>query len=162
MSKTPINYAKALIIEFEGFKNKTYKCPAGVDTIGYGFTAAYPQVKPYLEKGVITKKEAEELLEHICRIIACDVVDYDAHNGATYNFKANELGALISFVFNLGITSYNKSTLKKLVTEKEKNYTNIYLEFLQWNKSGGKELKGLTKRREAEAKVFCQDEIDFE
>jgi lysozyme len=53
----------------------------------------------------------------------------------------------------LGAGSLKKSTLLKKVNA-DPNDPSIKLEFLKWNKSGGKVLNGLTLRRNAESELY--------
>ena len=52
-----------LLEEFEAFEASPYLCPAGIPTIGYGFTY-YPDTKKKvtLQDPPITKERAEEIL----------------------------------------------------------------------------------------------------
>lgn len=131
-----------LIKKFEGCKLKAYKCPAGIWTIGYGSTG------PHVEEGkVITQQVADNLLFE-------DVERFERQiDSLKLPLKQNQFDALVSFSFNLGFGSLLKSTLLKKI--KAGDFKQAKLEFLKWNKAGGKELAGLTKRREAESKLFA-------
>ncbi|CAG8700396.1 27419_t:CDS:2, partial [Racocetra persica] len=64
--------------------------------------------------------------------------------------------ALDSFAYNLGCPYYkNTSLLKKLNSGNIKGAAN---EFRLYNKSNGKVMNGLVKRREAERALFCKSE----
>jgi lysozyme len=63
-----------------------------------------------------------------------------------------QFDALVSFTFNVGSGALNKSTLLKHVNNGD--FADAAREFKKWNKAGGKELKGLTRRRNSEAIVF--------
>jgi lysozyme len=65
----------------------------------------------------------------------------------------NQLGALTSFAFNVGVGALNKSTLLKKVNANPNDPT-IRNEFMRWTRAGGKVLKGLVTRREAEANLY--------
>lgn len=65
---------------------------------------------------------------------------------------ANQLGALVSFTYNLGAQSLKESTLRRLLNEGD--YVGAAGQFARWNKAAGKVLKGLVKRRAAEAALF--------
>jgi lysozyme len=73
------------------------------------------------------------------------------------NLNQNQFDSLLSFVYNLGIGAFAKSTLKKKILLNP-NDPAIKDEFMKWNKAtvGGKliELKGLTRRRTAEAELY--------
>jgi lysozyme len=63
----------------------------------------------------------------------------------------------LSFIYNVGIGAFTKSTLRKKIVVNPNDPT-IKDEFMKWNKAtvGGKltELKGLTRRRTAEAEMY--------
>ena len=133
-----------LIKDSEGCKLKAYKCPAGIWTIGYGHTG--PDV--YAGK-VITQQEAEVILENDLKKFV-DGVD----QLVTVQLTKNQLGALVSFAFNVGLGALKNSTLLKILNQGR--YADAAEQFLRWNKAGGKELPGLTKRREAERSLFLK------
>ena len=131
-----------LIKKFEGCRLKAYRCSAGVPTIGYGNT--------YYEDGskvkigdVITQERAESLLKELVKKY------YHQHT----NITQNQFNAITSFCYNVGNGNYNKSTLKKKLLANPNDPT-IRNEFMKWNKAGGKELLGLTRRRKAEADLY--------
>jgi lysozyme len=59
----------------------------------------------------------------------------------------------VSFCYNLGPANLKSSTLLKKANVNPNDPT-IAQEFLKWNKAGGKALKGLTKRRQAESDLY--------
>lgn len=134
-----------LIKSFEGLELEAYLCPADIWTIGYGHTG---NVK---EGDSITKAEADELLDK-------DLQTF--RNGVKRLVKVplneNQFGALVSFAYNLGLGSLQNSTLLKLLNAGD--YDGAADQFLRWNKSKGKVLTGLVRRREAERAVFLTPE----
>jgi lysozyme len=64
-----------------------------------------------------------------------------------------QFDALVSFAYNLGPANLKSSTLLKKVNT-DPNDPTIEVEFLKWTKAGGKTLKGLVRRREAEVKLY--------
>lgn len=132
---------KELIKQFEGCKLKAYKCPAGIWTIGYGHTYGVTEGK------TITQKEADVLLD-------IDYANYEqqVENLLKVDTTDNQLGALTSFAYNLGVFALKKSTLLKLVNEGK--FKEAAEEFGKWTKAAGKVLPGLVARREAERKLF--------
>ena len=143
-----MNPAIPLIKEFEGCKLKAYKCPAGVWTIGYGHTDG---VK---EGDEITQQEAD-------RLLADDVHSFSAgvQRLVTSDINRNQLGALTSFAFNVGLGNLRHSTLLRLVNKGD--FVGAANQFPRWNKAGGKVLAGLTRRREAERKLFLKEENEL-
>lgn len=137
-----------LIKKFEGYSDRPYKCPAGIPTIGYGNTYYPNGVKVKLTDKKITREYANEILEHIADEFATDVLKL-----VKSKITVNQLNALTSFAYNVGIFNLQKSTLLKLVNINP-NDGNIAKQFLRWNKAAGKELKGLTNRRIAESALY--------
>ncbi len=63
-----------------------------------------------------------------------------------------QYGALGSLVYNIGMGNFIKSTL--LVKLRMGKFQEAADQFLRWNKSGGKVLKGLVRRRKCERDIF--------
>ena len=134
----------ALIKKYEGCKLKAYTCPAGVLTIGYGHTG-----KDITPGTRITETRAHELL---MKDIA--TAEKGALSNVTDPINDNELSAMVSFTFNLGVASLARSTLLRLFNEG--NHEGAAEQFLRWVMAGGKELDGLRKRRAAERALFLK------
>ena len=137
-----------LIKRFEGYSDRPYKCPAGISTIGYGNTYYPNGVKVKITDKQITREYANEILAHTADEFADDVLKL-----VKTNITVNQLNALTSFAYNVGVANLQKSTLLKLVNINP-NDAMIAKEFLKWNKAAGKELKGLTNRRIAESALY--------
>ena len=137
-------YEKAvnLICEFEGFRSKAYKCPAGIWTVGYGKTG-----KDVTSSTTITEPEAREFVRKQAVEIANQITSL-----VKVPLNNNQICALISFVYNLGIGNFKSSTLLKKLNQQD--YVEVGNQFLRWDKCNGKPLAGLTKRRQAEKKLF--------
>jgi lysozyme len=130
-----------LVKFFEGFEAYAYLCPANVWTIGYGRTR---NVK---EGDMVTEVQAErDLLEEL------DEFAEQVLNTVTVSLEENELDALTSWTYNLGVGNLRSSTLLKKLNSGDKN--SVPDEMKRWNKAAGKVLAGLTRRREAEAKLW--------
>lgn len=152
----------ALIREFEVFLSKAYKCPAGVWTIGYGSTH-YEDGQAVKSGDVISQAYAEKLLQHDVAVIERQLIR--ALNADEIIVSQGQFDALVDFAYNLGASKLVNSTLWKKL--KAKDYESAANEFLIWNKIKVKnivngqvvgfklvEVKGLTKRRQAEQKLF--------
>lgn len=137
-----------LIKRFEGYSDRPYKCPAGISTIGYGNTYYPNGTKVKITDKQITREYANEILAHTADEFAADVLKL-----VKTNITVNQLNALTSFAYNVGVANLQKSTLLKLVNVNP-NDAMIAKEFLKWNKAAGKELKGLTNRRIAESALY--------
>jgi len=66
----------------------------------------------------------------------------------------NKQAAIADFVYNLGITNYNRSKLKLRINQK--NWTSAVTEIKKWNKAGGDVLVGLVRRRQCEADLLLK------
>lgn len=135
-----------LIKEFEGLSLKSYLCPAGVPTIGYGNTF-YPNKTRVKLGETITKDAADEML-----ILTVNEFATMCLKLVKVPLTENQLGALTSLMFNIGITAFKNSTLLKVLNRRD--YNKAANEFLRWNKANGKTLQGLIRRREAERNLF--------
>ena len=130
-----------LIKKHEGFRAKAYKCPADKWTIGYGHTL---NVK---STDVITKEQGEYFLRQDVEHAEKEV---NKHN---LNINQNQFDALVSFVFNLGVGNFARSTLLRRIKAHPNDIT-IRREFARWVYAGGKILPGLVKRRKEEADLY--------
>lgn len=144
MDQMKINAAGLTIIkESEGLRLKSYRCPAGVWTIGYGHTAGVKSGQ------VCTLEQAEHWLREDVEWAEKAVSDM-----VTVPLSENQFSALVSWVFNVGASAAKRSTLVKLLNNGEMTGTVVEREFKRWNKGGGKVLPGLVIRRAKEADLF--------
>lgn len=132
---------KALIKKFEGCELKAYLCPAQVWTIGYGHTAGVN------EGDVCTQEDADRMLSE-------DLEEFEGYvrEAVDVALEQNEFDALVAWTYNLGPGNLQSSTMLKRINENK--FEDVPSEMRRWNKSGGKVLDGLVRRREAEALLF--------
>jgi len=132
----------SLTKQFEGCKLTAYQDQVGVWTIGYGHTGT--DVKEGL---TIIDDQADALLRadvaHAERNVNSQVMGVG-------RLSQNQFDALVDFEFNTGGLS-GSTLLKKLNAGDDEGAAK---EFLRWDHAGGKVVKGLTKRRQAEADLF--------
>ena len=140
----------ALIKEFEGFSAIPYQCPAGIWTIGYGATKDREGKPVTINHPDITDKQATELLKK--DIIEAEKAVKDLTSTPLCQFQFD---ALVSFCYNLGYGSYESSTLRKVVNNRD--FDKASDEFARWIYASGKPLNGLIKRRAAEAALFMHE-----
>ena len=138
-----------LIKSFETLQTKAYKAVPTEKyyTIGYGHYG--PDVAP---DSTITEAEAEQLLRE-------DLSETErAVSNATagWNLMQCQFDALVSLTFNIGANAFQNSTLLKLVKQGASEYV-VRNEFGRWCHSGGRVLKGLQRRRQAEADMFFSE-----
>jgi lysozyme len=67
--------------------------------------------------------------------------------------NANQISALTSLAYNIGIGAFSRSTLLRLINTDAKA-NDIAAQFLRWNKVNGREVPGLTRRRQLEADLY--------
>ena len=136
----------ALIKKFEGCRLESYKCAAGVPTIGYGSTKL-------VEMGMtITQEGAEELLLK-------DIAEFEEFvlEASEMPLSQHQFDALVSWTYNLGPSNLNASTMLKVLNKGA--YEDVPSQIKRWNKAtvNGQRvvLDGLVRRREAEALLFA-------
>ena len=135
-----------LIRRFEGLCLKAYLCPAGIWTVGYGHTGK--DVTPGMAP--ISEAVAEEMLHQdaaVFMMAAC------AQSPVLW-FDENKRAAITDFCYNLGMSRYKASTLKRKVNAGD--WEGAQEELQKWVWGGGRKLPGLVARRKAEA-LFLKD-----
>ncbi len=139
-----------LVKEFEGLRLDAYLDPAGIVTIGYGYTnrAGYgPGVK-------MGDKWTEDLAEEM---LAVGLEKFAAEIKPLFKQQPNphQFGAFVSLAYNIGTPAFAKSTALKRWNAGDMMGC---AEAMAWfNKAGGKVLRGLVRRREAEVALFLKD-----
>lgn len=129
-----------LIKSFEGCKLKAYKClpTEKYYTIGYGHYGS--DVTAGMK---ITEEQAEELLVQDCKKAIKNVNSFMSK----YNFNQNQFDALVSFAFNVG-------SINQLTASGTRTLEQISSKITAYNKSGGRVIAGLVKRRAKEKELF--------
>jgi lysozyme len=153
---TPSADAVELVKRFEGCHRRQgnvfvpYTCPAGVLTIGWGHTNA--QHRQFDKHARWTQVDCDAALLEDLAVVG-EQVSGQLHGRGAAAIGQHRFDALVSFVFNVGIGAFKRSTLLRRVNERD--YARAALEFHRWNRSGGKVLPGLVRRRAAEALLFA-------
>lgn len=136
----------------EACRLHSYQDDAGVWTIGWGSTM-YENGKRVGGRETITQEEADGLLKWEVGNKTTGV--YEQIKGVALN--QNQMDALISFAYNVGVGGFAGSTLLKVI---KKNPCDPYIRdcFAMWNKITvkGKKVanRGLTARRKREADLY--------
>tara|TARA_R110000803_G_scaffold36071_3_gene77695 strand:- start:1026 stop:1463 length:438 start_codon:yes stop_codon:yes gene_type:complete len=130
-----------LIKHFEGCKLEAYEDAVGVPTIAYG------RIKDVKMGDSCTQAQAEAWLDE-------ELHEYEGYinDAVTVSLNQNQFDSLVSWVYNLGPNNLKSSTMLKVLNKEQ--YADVPEQIQRWNKAGGKVLKGLTKRRNAEALLF--------
>lgn len=132
----------ALIKEFEGLRLKAYRCPAGVATIGYGWT------KGVRMGDVWTVQKAEEMLVEGVKPYAATVAKAIGKTPTTQN----EFDSMVSFCYNVGEGAFRKSSVLRYHVRGQKKFAAEA--FMKWVKGGGRTLPGLVRRRRSERALY--------
>ncbi len=144
---------RELIKSTEELRTSPYKCPAGVSTIGYG-TTVYPNGKRVrITDHPITKEKAEAYFNH-----SVGEVEKAIERLVTAPLQDCMFDALVSFVYNIGVTKFSASTLLKRLNECD--YLAACDEIVKWHHVNGKDSNGLKKRRAAEIAMFRGENCD--
>lgn len=132
-----------LVKDYEGFKAKAYLCPAGVWTIGWGRT-----------EGVKEGDTTTMAKEHVIFTALLNDFARDVEKKCKIAPNDNELAAMTSLAYNIGIGGFGKSTVLKCHNRGESMAA--ARAFALWNKANGKVLPGLVRRRAAEAALYLE------
>lgn len=140
--------AAGLCRRFEGFLAEPYLCPAGVPTIGYGATHYLDGRPVRMTDAPISRADADALLLAMLRttylpavLTLCPVVT-----------EPGRLAALVDFTYNLGAGNLRASTLRRRVNAGD--WDAVPGELRKWVRGGGRVLRGLVARREAEVALL--------
>lgn len=132
-----------LLMKSEGFRRRTYRDPAGLETIGYGHRILPGETFP----DALTDERAAELLDDDVTL-AEESVRRLVHVPLTQG----QFDALVDFVFNLGAARLAQSTLLKELNAGR--YAIAARQFSLWNRAGGRVMPGLKARRLAEVALW--------
>ena len=147
----PVSQALNIIREFEGFREQAYIDTDGTPVIGYGLSKVDGRKIQLGDRISVAKADAAlrkqvlHLQEQIKSMVKVEL-------------NSNQLSALSSFAFNVGINGVKRSTLLKKLNAGD--YVGAANEFPRWNKAHVRgqlvPLAGLTRRREAEKQLFLK------
>jgi len=140
-----LNISADLCKHFEGFSSKPYICPAGYATIGYGTVYKPDGSRVTMQHPPISKDLALDWLMHELEF---NYMRHALELSPILIRDANALGAITSFIYNLGVGRYKASTLRTRINSW--SIDEACREILKWNRGGGKVLRGLVLRREQE------------
>jgi lysozyme len=151
--------ALKMIAHHEGTKLKPYRCPARLWTIGVGHVIEPSHARvPFEERNNLAIPEGWNrvfTLEEVDAILAKDlerfergVLKYCPSAGSRQAW----LDSLVSFSFNLGLGTLQRSTLRQ--KHNRGDYQGAADELLKYCKAGGKVLRGLENRRKDERALY--------
>ena len=151
--------ALKMIKHHEGVRTKPYRCPARLWTIGVGHVIDGNHARvPFEERNNLAIPEGWNrtfTMEEVDAILAKDlerfergVLKYCPSAGSRQAW----LDSLVSFSFNLGLGTLQRSTLRQ--KHNRGDYQGAADELLKYCKAGGKVLRGLENRRKDERAMY--------
>ena len=150
--------ALSMIRHHEGVRQRSYRCPALLWTIGVGHVLYPEQGKLPRDQrmGVLLKPEDDRLfsMEEVYGILAADLHRFElgVERFCPVILTQGQFDALGSFSFNVGLGTLQRSTLRQKVLKN--NMEGAAEELLKYCMAGGKPLKGLQNRRRDERALF--------
>lgn len=143
--------AADLIVSFEGFSAKPYRCPAGVWTIGYGST------RDYRLKGLpaVTASTPPVTQATALQWVHLELVNALATvRDIKVPLTANQEAALEDFVYNVGEGAFLRSNVLRCL--RAGDYHGAAGHLMDWDTVHGAVLAGLVRRRAAERDLFSK------
>ena len=137
-----------LIRHHEGVRNKPYKCPAGLWTVGVGHLIGDGKSLPEAWNKTFTNEEIDGILKHDLNRFELGL----SKMLPNVLLRQYEFDALVSFCFNLGLGCFQRSTIRQALLRGDKEAAMESL--VKYCRAGGKVLRGLQKRRLDERKLF--------
>jgi len=150
--------AVEMIKHHEGVRFKPYRCPAKLWTIGVGHVLYPDQGKMPVDQrdGYQLRPEDSRTFsaEEVNAILRSDLARFErgVHTLFPVDLSQGMFDSLVSFSFNCGLGTTQRSTLRQKVLRGDK--TGAGEEFLKYCMAGGKILKGLQNRRIDERALF--------
>jgi len=146
-----VNVSKAgiaLIKHHEGVRNRPYRCPANLFTVGVGHLIGDGKSLPESWNRIFSQEEIDGLLKSDLRRFELGVHKMLPN----VPLRQHEFDAIISFCFNLGLGCFQRSTLRQALLRGDKKAAMESL--VKYCRAGGKILRGLQIRRLDEKALF--------
>lgn len=148
-----------MIKHHEGVRNKPYRCPARLWTVGVGHVIdpTHTRVK-YEERRNIPIPPGWDRVLSVGEVDALLVEDLSRFERGVLRLcpaassRQGVFDALVSFAFNVGLGNLQRSSLRMKTNRGD--FEEAADEFLKWTKAGGRVLPGLVKRRMDERALY--------
>jgi lysozyme len=137
-----------LIKHHEGVRNRPYRCPAGLFTVGIGHLIGDGKSLPESWNRTFTMEEIDGLLKRDLQRFERGVLKMLPN----VPLRQHEFDCLVSFCFNLGLGTFQRSTLRQALLRGDKKAAMESL--VKYCRAGGKILRGLQIRRLDERALF--------
>jgi lysozyme len=143
--RTFSDYAIKLIKKWEVFKNKTYLCPSGKKTIGYGTRIEY---HPELRNTTISEPKAIQILKDDLNKNVVTAIN----KFVKVPLKQNEFDALVSLIYNIGRKAFVNSKLLNDINSG--NLSSLKKNWSEFRKDNNGISNGLVNRRSEEINLY--------
>ena len=137
-----------LIKHHEGVRNRPYRCPANLWTVGVGHLIGDGKSLPDNWNRIFTNEEIDAILAADLRRFELGI----SKMLPNVPLRQHEFDAILSFCFNLGLGCFQRSTIRQALLRGDKEAAMESL--VKYCRAGGKILKGLQNRRLDERKLF--------
>jgi lysozyme len=141
-------HAIKLIKHHEGVRNRPYRCPANLYTVGVGHLIGDGKSLPDSWNRTFSQEEIDGILKSDLRRFELGV----SKMLPNVPLRQHEFDAIISFCFNLGLGCFQRSTLRQALLRGDKKAAMESL--VKYCRAGGKILRGLQIRRLDEKALF--------
>jgi lysozyme len=146
-----VNVSKAgiaLIKHHEGVRSRPYRCAANLWTCGVGHLIGDGKSLPDSWNRTFSTEEIDGLLKSDLRRFELGI----SKMLPNVLLRQCEFDCLVSFAFNLGLGTFQRSTLRQALLRGDK--TAAMESLVKYCRAGGKILKGLQTRRLDEKALF--------
>lgn len=147
-----------MIKHHEGVRFKPYQCPAKLWTIGVGHVLYPNQGKMPIDQrgnyGLAQEDNRQFSKEEVDAILRTDLQRFErgVHTYCPVFLTQGMFDGLVSFSFNVGLGTLQRSTLRQKLLRGDKE--GAAEELMKYCMAGGKILKGLQTRRVDERALF--------
>ena len=148
-----------MICHHEGVRNKPYRCPALLWTVGVGHVIdpTHAAVKYEERKSLPIPQGWDRVLSmgEVDTILAQDLRRFERgvlRLCPAVSGRQGLFDSLVSFAFNVGLGNLQRSSLRMKTNRGD--FDEAADEFLKWTKAGGRVLPGLVKRRNDERALY--------
>jgi lysozyme len=132
----------------EGVRSKPYRCPAGLWTVGVGHLIGDGKSLPESWNKTFTTEEIDGILKSDLNRFERGILKMLPN----VRLRQCEFDCLVSFAFNLGLGTFQRSTLRQALLRGDKEAAMESL--MKYCRAGGKVLRGLENRRKDERAMF--------
>jgi lysozyme len=146
-----VNVSKAgiaLIKHHEGVRSRPYRCPANLWTVGVGHLIGDGKSLPDSWNRTFSAEEIDGILKSDLRRFELGIHKMLPN----VPLRQCEFDCLVSFAFNLGLGTFQRSTLRQALLRNDKKAAMESL--VKYCRAGGKILRGLQIRRLDEKALF--------